>query len=191
MSIADPNPNNTPNNNRAQTETCKTVVGEVFLYVQMIHWALIWTKALWAYTWVQTFVSELWQAHGNYLLRVSLQYKACTVNQQFIVIQIHKLEDNAYRRRKINALHFKLRTEIAQSLERLATGWTVQGSNAGGGEIFRTRPDRPWGPPSLLYNGYRVFPRGKSAGVWRWPHTPSSAEVKERVELYIYSQFWP
>ena len=26
-----------------------------------------------------------------------------------------------------------------------------------GGEIFRTRPDRPWGPPSLLYNGYRVF----------------------------------
>ena len=33
---------------------------------------------------------------------------------------------------------------------------TVQGSNSGGGEIFRTRPDRPWGPPSLLYNGYRV-----------------------------------
>jgi len=22
-------------------------------------------------------------------------------------------------------------------------------------------PDRPWGPPSLLYNGYRVFPGGK------------------------------
>jgi len=21
------------------------------------------------------------------------------------------------------------------------------------GEIFCTRPDRPWGPPSLLYNG--------------------------------------
>jgi len=24
------------------------------------------------------------------------------------------------------------------------------GSNPGGGEIFRTRPDRPWGPTSLL-----------------------------------------
>jgi hypothetical protein len=36
----------------------------------------------------------------------------------------------------------------------------------GGGEIFRTRPDRPWGPPSLLYNGYRVFPGGKAAGAW-------------------------
>jgi hypothetical protein len=23
--------------------------------------------------------------------------------------------------------------------------------------IFRTRPDRPWGPPSLLYNRYRVL----------------------------------
>jgi hypothetical protein len=26
------------------------------------------------------------------------------------------------------------------------------------GEIFRTCPDRPWGPTRLLYNGYRVFP---------------------------------
>jgi len=39
-------------------------------------------------------------------------------------------------------------------------GWTVRGSNPGGGEIFRTRPDRPWGPSSLLYNGNRVFPGG-------------------------------
>ena len=29
---------------------------------------------------------------------------------------------------------------------------TVRGSNPGGGEIFRTFPDRPWGPPSLLHN---------------------------------------
>ena len=33
-----------------------------------------------------------------------------------------------------------------------------------GGEIFHTRPDRPWGPPSLLYNGYRVFPGVKRPG---------------------------
>jgi hypothetical protein len=32
----------------------------------------------------------------------------------------------------------------------------VRGSNSGGTEIFRTRPDRPWGPPSLLYNGCHV-----------------------------------
>jgi hypothetical protein len=29
------------------------------------------------------------------------------------------------------------------------------------GKILRTYPDRLWGPPSLLYNGYRVFPGGK------------------------------
>jgi hypothetical protein len=46
---------------------------------------------------------------------------------------------------------------IAQSVWRLATGWTVRGSNPGGGESFRTGPHRPWDPPSLLYNGYRVF----------------------------------
>jgi hypothetical protein len=35
--------------------------------------------------------------------------------------------------------------------------------NPGGGEIFRTHPDRPWGPPRPLYNGYRVFPGDKAA----------------------------
>jgi hypothetical protein len=48
----------------------------------------------------------------------------------------------------------------------IANGWTVRGSNLGVDEIFRTRSDRPWGPPSLLYNGYRVFSEGKAAGAW-------------------------
>jgi hypothetical protein len=30
-----------------------------------------------------------------------------------------------------------------------------------GCEVFRTSPDRPWGPPSLLYNGRNA------AGAWR------------------------
>jgi len=47
-----------------------------------------------------------------------------------------------------------------------------------------TSPDRPWGPPSLLYRRYRVIPGGKAAGAWHWPPTLSSAEAKERVELY-------
>jgi hypothetical protein len=34
------------------------------------------------------------------------------------------------------------------------------------GEIFRTRPYRPCGPPSRLYNGYWVFLGGKAAGAW-------------------------
>jgi len=45
----------------------------------------------------------------------------------------------------------------------IATGYGLNGpgiESRWGDEIFRTCPDRPWGPPSLLYNGYRVFPRG-------------------------------
>ena len=61
---------------------------------------------------------------------------------------------------------------VAQSVKQLATGWTVKGANPGGGEIFRTCPDRSWGPPSLLYNGYRVFPRGKERpSVTLTPHS--------------------
>jgi hypothetical protein len=46
------------------------------------------------------------------------------------------------------------------------------------GEIFRTRPDRPWGPPSFLYNGYRVYPGGrKRPGRGADPSPPSRAEV--------------
>jgi hypothetical protein len=56
--------------------------------------------------------------------------------------------------------------------------WTVQGLNPSGGEIVRTCPDRPWGPPSLLYNGYREFPEGKERpGSDTDPPTLSSAVV--------------
>jgi hypothetical protein len=44
----------------------------------------------------------------------------------------------------------------------IATDYGLDGSRIESrwGEIFRC-PDWPWGPPSLLYNGYRVFPGGK------------------------------
>ena len=80
---------------------------------------------------------------------------------------------------------------IAQSVSDSLRAGRYGYWNPVGGEIIRARPDRHRGPPSLLYNGYRVFPGGKLAGEWRWPPTPSSAEVKERVELYIYSPFGP
>ena len=42
-----------------------------------------------------------------------------------------------------------------------------------------TQPPVQWAPGLL--------PGGKVVGGWRWPPTPSSAEVKERIELYPYS----
>ena len=46
-------------------------------------------------------------------------------------------------------------------------GLNGPGIESGGGEIFRILQNRPWGPPSLLYNEYRVFPGVKAAAAWR------------------------
>jgi hypothetical protein len=40
---------------------------------------------------------------------------------------------------------------------------------------------------SILYNGYRVFPGGIGGRGVGLTLTSSSAEVLERVELYLYS----
>jgi len=62
-------------------------------------------------------------------------------------------------------------------------------ANPGGGEIFRTPPDRHWGPPSFLYNGYSVsFPEVKRPGLGLQYPLQSSTELKEIVELYLYSR---
>ena len=61
-----------------------------------------------------------------------------------------------------------------------ATGWTPQGSNPGGGEVFQTHPDQPCGPPSLMYSGYQVsVPVVKWLGHGDHPPPPSA-----EVELY-------
>ena len=81
---------------------------------------------------------------------------------------------------------------IAQLVQRLATDWSVRGTDAGVGEIFRARPHRTWVPSSLLYNGYRVsIPRIKRPELGVNHPPPTSAEVKERVELYRYSLYEP
>ena len=65
------------------------------------------------------------------------------------------------------------------SVAGIATGYGSDWLQAGrsedripvGVEIFRTCPDRPWGPLSLLYNGYQIFPGVKSdRGVTLTPH---------------------
>jgi hypothetical protein len=49
---------------------------------------------------------------------------------------------------------------IAQSVKVLATSWAVLGSNPGGGEIFCTRPDRPWGHLASCTMGTGSLDRG-------------------------------
>jgi hypothetical protein len=63
------------------------------------------------------------------------------------------------------------------SVVGIATAYRLDGPGIESrwGEIFRTSPEAP---PSLLYNGYRVFPGDKvRPGRDADPSPPSSAEV--------------
>jgi hypothetical protein len=97
----------------------------------------------------------------------------------------------------------------------IATGYGLDGHGMEslGSEIFRTYPYPPWGPPSLLYSGYRVFPGVKSSwGVLLPPHSlllPWSRKSRAipllplwavrpvqslsacTVHLYLYSHYGP
>ena len=97
----------------------------------------------------------------------------------------------------------------------IVTGYGLDGPgmNPGGGKIFRTCPDRPWSPPSLLYNGYRVFPGGKERPrrdaaphplllPWSrksiaipllplWAVRPVQSLSACTVQLYLYSPYGP
>jgi hypothetical protein len=62
----------------------------------------------------------------------------------------------------------------------IATGYGLDdpGIESLWGEIFNTCSDRSCGPPSLLYNGYRVFPGSrKRPGRDAKLSFPSSTEV--------------
>jgi len=81
------------------------------------------------------------------------------------------------------------------SLVSIATGYGLDGQeieSRWGLDFTHLSPERPWGPPSLLYNGYRVFPGGKERpGRDADPPSPSSVIGHERVELYLYSPCGP
>jgi hypothetical protein len=53
--------------------------------------------------------------------------------------------------------YHKLKMPLITTIDYVLDGPAIESR---WGEIFRC-PDWPWGPPSLLYNGYRVFPGGK------------------------------
>jgi len=104
-------------------------------------------------------------------------HKNCTIFKYCLCLDITRLNIKTRIQVAIFPLEHGL-YRVALSVHQLATGWTVRGSNPGGGEIFRTCSDMPWGPPSLLHNGFRVFPGGKERpGRDADPSPPSSAMV--------------
>ena len=70
-------------------------------------------------------------------------------------------------------------------------GYTVRGSNPGGGEIFRTCPERPCGHPASYKMSTAPFPGAKSGQGVTLTVTPFYCRGQERVELYLYSPYGP
>ena len=70
-------------------------------------------------------------------------------------------------------------------------GWGVRGSNTGGTEIFRTRPDRPGCHPASYTIGNVSFTGVKRPGSGDDHIPPSSAELAGRVELDFFSPSGP
>ena len=77
-----------------------------------------------------------------------------------------------------------MRAAIAQSVQLLATGWTVRGSNPGGVRFSAPVQTGPGTHSASCTMGTGSFPGVERPGRGvDHPHT-SSAEVKERVQLH-------
>jgi hypothetical protein len=87
---------------------------------------------------------------------------------------------------RINPQEPTRRGRVSVTVKRLATGWTVRGSNSGGGQA---RPDRPWGPFSLLY---RVpgLSRGWSGWVVALTTHPQLAPRLKKEQSYTSTPVW-
>ena len=132
-------------------------------------------RLLW---WERQFV--FWQVSGcvgrtclhNYVLDIFLRPNT--------YISTHKIMYNVWHTHTHTHTHIYIYISLraGRSVDRIQVGR----------KIFRTRPHRPCGPSSLLYNGNWVsFPGVKRSGRDVNHPIPSSAEIKERVELYPYS----
>ena len=74
-------------------------------------------------------------------------------------------------------LEWSLDSALSQYTAKV-TSWTIRGSNPGRDTRFLSSPNRSgrlWGPPNLVFNGYRCFlPGATAAGVCCWPLTAIS-----------------
>ena len=58
------------------------------------------------------------------------------------------------------------------------------------GARFSAHPDQPWGPPSLLYNGYPVFPGSRVQPGRDADHSPPSSPEVFKEESYTSTPLW-
>ena len=128
---------------------------------------------------VLPFLAALFSGRVDWLyVEMTLELELCP--QPFIFVRT-----NYHQRKVFRAVKFFPESLYSERLYGLhgsgiASRW--------GGRDFPSRPDQPWWSPDVLCNGHQVSFSGvrrPGRGVHHPP--PSSAEVKERVGLYLYS----
>ena len=73
-------------------------------------------------------------------------------------------------------LYYIILYYIPGSSVGIATDYGLDGPGSNPvGTRFSTRPDRPWGPPNLLYNGYWIFPGSRVQLSRAADHSPPSS----------------
>ena len=98
-------------------------------------------------------------------------------------------------RNRVQSNEPSLKTGGPGSVVGIATGYGLNGpgiESRWGGEIFRTCPDRPWGPSRLLYNGYRVFPgvkSGRGVTLTRHPLLVPWSRKSRVIPLFPYGPY--
>ena len=108
----------------------------------------------------------------------------CEINFRHQTFKHHDMK--AYKRVKFNSMHaLRHQTDTSRRISSwYPSGSTVRGSNPGRAR-FSARPDRPCGPPSLLYNGYRLFPGGKIRPGRAADHSSPSSAADMEDQSYI------
>ena len=99
---------------------------------------------------------------------------------------IQYIERERYKYRMMVLHRFVGRNSVVSIATRYDLGGPGKESRRGA-ILFDTRPDWLWGPSSLLYNGYQVSSQGLKRSGREFDHISSGAEVKDRVELHLYS----
>ena len=149
----------------------------------------------------QILIKQVQEKIARKVLNNQIIFTLCALFLHFDNPYIHILqENNVYLPKLYYLILFDIqyfdavRTSTAPgSSVGIATGYGLAGlrSNPGVGENFRTCPDRPWGLPRLLYNGYRVFPGVKSGWSVTLTSHPFQCPGHGRVEIYRYSPYGP
>jgi hypothetical protein len=125
------------------------------------------TILIWAYkagniaNWHDSGYRPLHQVSGLHHWRIFSISNRCLIWPVFAPGDIGRVYELKLMRFWLSRL---LWAGIAQSVWRLATGWTVRGSNPGGHEIFQTGPGAHPAPCTM---GTGSFPGVKWRGGWR------------------------